>query len=81
MDHQAFAQLLGNYGEFLGSIAVLATVFYLALQIKQYKQNLSSSTAQNSGDGIVVFASLGYLASWAIVSFNRHNLTSRGLMN
>ena len=25
MDHQAFAELLGNYGEFVGSIAVLAT--------------------------------------------------------
>jgi len=48
MDHQAFAQLLGNYGEFVGSIAVLATVFYLALQIKQYKQSLSSSTAQGT---------------------------------
>ncbi len=35
MDHQAFAQLLGNYGEFIGSIAVLATLIYLALQIRQ----------------------------------------------
>lgn len=25
MDHQAFAQLLGNYGEFFGSVAVFAT--------------------------------------------------------
>jgi hypothetical protein len=29
MDHQAFAQLLGNYGEFLGSIAVVVTPIYL----------------------------------------------------
>jgi hypothetical protein len=35
MDHQAFAQLLGNYGEFVGSIGVLATLAYLAVQIRQ----------------------------------------------
>ena len=35
MDHQAFAQLLGNYGEFLGAIAVVATLVYLAAQIRQ----------------------------------------------
>ena len=26
MDHQTFAQLLGNYGEFVGAIAVVATL-------------------------------------------------------
>jgi len=35
MDHQAFAQLLGNYGEFIGAIAVVVTLFYLAVQIRQ----------------------------------------------
>jgi len=35
MDHQEFAQLLGNYGEFVGAIAVVATLGYLALQIRQ----------------------------------------------
>jgi hypothetical protein len=34
MDHQTIAQLLGNYGEFLGSIGVLATLIYLAAQIR-----------------------------------------------
>ena len=33
MDHQAFAQLLGNYGEFVGAIAVVVTLGYLAAQI------------------------------------------------
>jgi len=41
MDHQAFAQLLGNYGEFVGAIAVVATLGYLAVQIRQ-----STATAQ-----------------------------------
>ena len=34
MDHQAFAQLLGNYGEFVGAIAVVVTLVYLSVQIK-----------------------------------------------
>jgi hypothetical protein len=34
MDHQAFAQLLGNYGEFVGAIAVVVTLIYLSLQIR-----------------------------------------------
>ena len=35
MDHQAFSQLLGNYGEFVGAIAVVVTLAYLAIQIRQ----------------------------------------------
>ena len=35
MDHQAFAQLLGNYGEFVGAMAVVFTLTYLAVQIRQ----------------------------------------------
>ena len=34
MDHQTFAQLLGNYGEFVGAIAVVATLVYLARQVR-----------------------------------------------
>jgi hypothetical protein len=33
MDHQAFAQLLGSYGEFLGAIAVVALLVYLGWQV------------------------------------------------
>ena len=35
MDHQTFAQLLGNYGEFVGALGVVVTLGYLAAQIKQ----------------------------------------------
>ena len=35
MDHQAFAQLLGNYGEFFGAIAVVVTLVFLASQVRQ----------------------------------------------
>jgi hypothetical protein len=44
MDHQAFAQLLGNYGEFVGAIAVVGTLVYLAVQIRQSKDALDANT-------------------------------------
>ena len=34
MDHQAFAQLLGNYGELIGAIGVVITLAYLVVQIR-----------------------------------------------
>ena len=43
MDHQAFAQLLGNYGEFVGAIAVVITLGYLAVQIRQNSRNVEES--------------------------------------
>ena len=45
MDQQAFAQLLGNYGEFVGAIAVVVTLIYLTLQIRQNTIALRMSTA------------------------------------
>jgi hypothetical protein len=44
MDHQTFAQLLGNYGEFFGAIAVVVTLIYLAGQLRQNTNALRSST-------------------------------------
>ena len=44
MDHQAFAQLLGNYGEFVGAIAVVATLFYLALQVRHSREATEANT-------------------------------------
>ena len=38
MYHQAFAQLLGNYGEFVGAVAVVATLAYLSVQVRQSNQ-------------------------------------------
>jgi len=35
MDQQAIAQILGSYGEFVGAIAVVASIVYLAGQIRQ----------------------------------------------
>jgi hypothetical protein len=46
MDHQAFAQLLGNYGEFFGAIAVVVTLIYLAGQLRQNTRALKASAYQ-----------------------------------
>ena len=45
MDHQTFAQMLGNYGEFFGAIAVVVTLIYLALQIRQNTRATNAGTA------------------------------------
>ena len=46
MDHQAFAQLLGNYGEFVGAIAVVATLAYLAVQVRHSRAATEANTKQ-----------------------------------
>jgi hypothetical protein len=35
MDLMSTAQLLGNFGEFFGAIAVVVTLAYLAFQVRQ----------------------------------------------
>ena len=46
MDHQAFAQLLGNYGEFVGAVAVVFTLFYLAVQIRHSSKVMEQNIRQ-----------------------------------
>ena len=40
------AELLGNFGDFFGSIAVLATLIYLAVQVRQAKRQLTVAGMQ-----------------------------------
>ena len=47
MDLMSTAQLLGNLGEFVGAIAVVVTLVYLSLQIRQ--SNLASQTTAIQG--------------------------------
>ena len=44
MDHQAFAQLLGNYGEFFGAIAVVVTLIYVGVQVRQNNKMISENS-------------------------------------
>jgi hypothetical protein len=42
MDLHSTAQLLGNLGEFVGAIAVVATLFYLAIQVRSRQRSRRS---------------------------------------
>jgi len=46
MSFSESVQLLGNLGEFVGSIAVLVTLIYLALQVKQANHQLTVAGMQ-----------------------------------
>jgi len=50
MDHQSLAQLLGNYGEFFGAIAVLGTLIYLSVQVRQANTQLDLVGRQARAD-------------------------------
>ena len=50
------AQLLGNFGEFFGAIAVVATLAYLAVQIKQSTKVARSTVRQSITDSITSMA-------------------------
>jgi hypothetical protein len=44
MDLMSTAQLLGNFGEFAGALAVVATLFYLALQVRHSREATEANT-------------------------------------
>ena len=53
MDHQAFAELLGNYGEFIGSIGVVVSLFYLGVQIRQNSISTKAQAVQSTSDRMI----------------------------
>jgi hypothetical protein len=59
MDHQAFAQLLGNYGEFVGAIAVVVTLGYLATQVKQ-----NTRSQDENRRAVIAESERGWFSSW-----------------
>ena len=52
MDYQAFAQLLGNYGEFFGSIAVFITLAYLSVQVRSSNKQAELQAFRHNWDGL-----------------------------
>ena len=60
MDHQAIAQLLGNYGEFVGAIVVVITLGYLVVQVNQNTKALKTNIHTN----------------WVGISADTHKMTS-----
>ena len=53
MELQATAQLLGNLGEFVGAIAVVVTLFYLAVQVRRNTQALRLASSDSIAQGIL----------------------------
>jgi hypothetical protein len=56
MDHQGFAQLLGNYGEFVGAIAVVVTLMFLTIQVRQNNKALTASTEERKAEALNNFS-------------------------
>ena len=50
MDLESTAQLLGNFGEFFGAIAVVITLGYLAVQVTQSKRATQAQMVQAATD-------------------------------
>ncbi len=65
MDHQAVAQLLGNYGEFVGAIAVVLTLIYLSIQIRQNTRSMNLTALRSMHDVVLLTENneryIGYL--------------------
>jgi hypothetical protein len=59
MDHQSFAQLLGNYGEFLGATAVFVTLIYLATQVRHTSEQTRLALSQARTEANRALVSLG----------------------
>ena len=51
-------ETLGNLGDFIGGIAVVATLVYLALQIRQNTNSVKGVGAASYREGINSFVSL-----------------------
>ena len=53
------SQLLGNYGECVGAIAIVITLVYLAIQVRQNTRMMRASIRQARSDSSVHLYSLG----------------------
>ena len=52
------SQLLGNYGEFIGAIAIVITLVYLVIQVRQNTHMMRASIRQARSDNAVHLYSL-----------------------
>lgn len=59
MSQIELSELLGNYGEFVGAIAIVITLVYLAVQLRQNTLMMRASIRQARSDSSVQLYSLG----------------------
>ena len=82
MDHQALAQLLGNYGEFVGSLAVIATLVYLAIQVRQNTEQATDNVADIRQTGLGQIFEMHSKHRFFIASdIDSSRLVRKGLVN
>ena len=73
MDHQAIAQLLGSYGEFIGAIAVVVTLAFLAIQVRYSRTALDASMAQREAESLNHFSQS--ISEWNLTVFGDAELS------
>ena len=77
------AQLLGNFGEFVGAIAVVATLAYLAVQIRQNTKSAKALTYTATSTGwqdLLLKLSEADLDIFIQLSVNHHELSHAQFM-
>ena len=73
MDHQAIAQLLGNYGEFIGAIAVVTTLAFLTIQVRQNRRALDASMVLRQAESLNQFSQS--ISEWNLTVFGDAELS------
>ena len=53
MDIIELSQMLGNFGEFVGAIAVVATLAYLAIQVRQSRREAAANVLQQRNEHVL----------------------------
>ena len=70
MNLMDMAQLLGNFGEFVGAIAVVVTLFYLAFQVRQSKEATDANTRSVDESRRLAMAQAYRARAEAVIDFN-----------
>jgi hypothetical protein len=81
MDHQTFAQLLGNYGEFVGAIAVVVTLAYLAVQVRHSKVATEANTKSLNLQAYQAWQAANLQINMAISSPAQSEIVMRGAVD
>jgi hypothetical protein len=70
MDIQATAQLLGNFGEFVGAIAVVVTLGYLAVQVRHSREATDANTKSVAHSEMIARAQVRSAITDQIIQIN-----------
>ena len=74
------SQILGNFGEFVGAFAVVATLFYLAVQVRHGKEATQANTESVEQSGLASRAQVRNSITEQIVQINSLVLSQPALL-